>query len=67
MLVEAFRIHWPNAWPDMQSALKEVEEAIQPGKIARAAVDETELSLVGSVRSVSIMVCLGTSSSCGAA
>ncbi len=41
MLVEAFRVHWPNAWPDMQSALKEVEEAIQPGKIARAALDET--------------------------
>jgi len=41
MLVDAFRVHWPNAWPDMQSAMKEVAEAIQPGKIARAAVDET--------------------------
>jgi aminoglycoside 6'-N-acetyltransferase I len=40
MLVEAFRVHWPNAWPDMQSAMKEMAEAIQPGKIARAAVDE---------------------------
>jgi hypothetical protein len=33
MLVEAFKVHWPNAWPDFQSAMKEVEEAMQPGKI----------------------------------
>ena len=51
MLVEAFKIHWPNAWPDMQSALKEVEEATQPGKIARAAVDEdgTVLGWIGAI------------------
>jgi aminoglycoside 6'-N-acetyltransferase I len=40
MLVSAFKVHCPNACPDMQSALKEVEEATQPGKIVRAAVDE---------------------------
>jgi aminoglycoside 6'-N-acetyltransferase I len=40
MLVEAFKVHWPNAWPDIQSALEEVEEALQPGKLARAAVDD---------------------------
>jgi len=40
MLVEAFKVHWPNAWPDIQSALEEVKEALQPGKLARAAVDD---------------------------
>ena len=40
LLVEAFKVHWPNAWPDMQSARKEVEDALQPGKLARAAVNE---------------------------
>ena len=51
MLVEAFKVHWPNAWPDMQSALKEVADAIQPGKIARAAVDEngTVLGWIGAI------------------
>lgn len=51
MLVSAFKVHWPNAWPDMQSALKEVEDAIQPGKIVRAAVDEngTVLGWIGAI------------------
>lgn len=52
MLVSAFRVHWPNAWPDMQSALKEVEEATQPGRIARAAIDE-DGSVVGWIGAIS--------------
>jgi aminoglycoside 6'-N-acetyltransferase I len=49
--VSAFKVHWPNAWPDITSAMKEVEEAIQPGKIARAAVDEdgTVLGWIGAI------------------
>ena len=51
MLVSAFKVHWPNAWPVMQSALNEVEEATQPGKIVRAAVDEdgTVLGWIGAI------------------
>jgi aminoglycoside 6'-N-acetyltransferase I len=40
LLVDGFREHWPNAWPDMASALAEVHEALEPGKICRAAVDD---------------------------
>lgn len=40
MLVEGFRQHWPDAWPDIESALEEVHVALEPGKICRAAVDE---------------------------
>ena len=39
-LVDGFRQHWPNAWPDMESARQEVHEALEAGKIARAALDD---------------------------
>ena len=40
MLVNAFAAHWPNAWPDLDAALEEVHEALQPDVIARAALDD---------------------------
>jgi len=40
LLVEAFKEHWPNAWPDMASALDEVREAFGAGRVNRIAVDE---------------------------
>lgn len=40
LLVEGFKQHWPDAWPDMASALQEVREALGPGRIARIAVDD---------------------------
>lgn len=46
LLVEGFRAHWPAAWPDMDSALAEVREALVAGKICRAAIDE-DGSLLG--------------------
>lgn len=39
ILVDAFREHWPNAWPDINSALLEVKDAVQGEKIARVALD----------------------------
>ena len=33
LLVTGFREHWPSAWPDMDAALAEVQEALAPGKI----------------------------------
>ena len=40
LLVEGFREHWPAAWPDMTSALAELNEALGEERICRAAVDE---------------------------
>jgi aminoglycoside 6'-N-acetyltransferase I len=52
LLVEGFKEHWPDAWPDEQSALKEVEESFQPDRISRVAVDEGGLALgwIGGIR-----------------
>lgn len=41
MLVEGFREHAPSAWPDLEAALQEVQEALAPGGICRAAMEET--------------------------
>lgn len=51
MLVEGFRDHWPNAWPDMDAALEEVQESFAPGRISRIAVDDdgTVLGWVGAI------------------
>jgi aminoglycoside 6'-N-acetyltransferase I len=41
LLVDGFREHWPNAWPDMESARQEVEEALEAEKLCCAAVDDS--------------------------
>lgn len=38
-LVAGFREHWPTAWPDLAAALQEVEKALAPERICRAAFD----------------------------
>lgn len=40
MLIDAFRLNWPNSWPDLTAAHTEVEEALSPGRIGRTALDE---------------------------
>jgi aminoglycoside 6'-N-acetyltransferase I len=45
LLVEAFREHWPEAWPDLESALQEVRESFEAGRISRIAVDKAGLVL----------------------
>lgn len=40
LLVAGFKEHWPNAWPDLQAAMQEVQEASQTGRINRLALDE---------------------------
>jgi aminoglycoside 6'-N-acetyltransferase I len=40
LLVEGFQEHWPNAWPDLDSALAEVQESLGSDRISRVAVDE---------------------------
>ncbi len=41
ILVDAFRQHWPNAWPTLESARTEVQDALQEGKISRAGLDDS--------------------------
>ena len=45
LLVESFREHWPAAWPDINSALKEVDEMLAPDCICRAALDDEGIVL----------------------
>ncbi len=40
LLVDGFKDHSPRAWPDMASALAEVREALDPGRICRVALDD---------------------------
>ncbi len=40
LLVEGFKGHWPDAWPDMETALEEVQRALEAGKICRVALDD---------------------------
>ena len=40
LLVEGFREHWSNAWPNLESALAEVQNAFGVDRITRIAVDE---------------------------
>jgi aminoglycoside 6'-N-acetyltransferase I len=39
LLVEGFKKHWPNAWPDLDAALEEVRGCQGPGRINRIAVE----------------------------
>ena len=42
LLVEGFREHWPDAWPDIDSALREVREMLAEDRICRIAVDKDD-------------------------
>ena len=39
MLIEGFKVHWPHAWPDIDSALTEVRESFAADRISSVAVD----------------------------
>lgn len=41
LLVAAFAEHWPNAWPDLDAALEEVYECLEPDKVCMAAMDDS--------------------------
>ena len=40
LLLDAFHEHWPDAWPTLDEALKEVHEMLENGRICRGAVNE---------------------------
>ena len=41
LLVEGFKDGWPEAWPDVDAALREVRESLGEGRICRVALDES--------------------------
>lgn len=51
LLVDAFREHWPDAWPTPEDGLKEIHEMLQAERICRAAVDEDGnlLGIIGGI------------------
>lgn len=46
LMVNAFREHWPDAWPAIEDGLDEAREWFKKGKIRRAAIDD-EGNLLG--------------------
>ncbi len=52
LLVEGFQEHWPDAWPDLDSALEEVQESFGADRISRIAVDDagTVLGWIGGIQ-----------------
>ncbi|HMA33976.1 MAG TPA: GNAT family N-acetyltransferase [Chloroflexia bacterium] len=40
LLVEAFREHHPDAWPDLESARATVQESFGPDRLSRVALDD---------------------------
>jgi aminoglycoside 6'-N-acetyltransferase I len=52
LMVEAFREHWPEAWPDLESARQEVRESFERDRISRVALDNsgTVLGWIGGIR-----------------
>src|SRR5258708_7228573 len=40
LLVDAFKEHWPDAWPTLDSAIAEVHDSFAADRISRVAVDD---------------------------
>ena len=51
LLVDAFREHWPDAWPTLDKGLQEVYEMLENERICRAAVDKEGklLGIIGGI------------------
>ncbi len=51
LLVEGFAANWPEAWPDLESAVEEVRESFAAGRVSRVALDEdgTVLGWIGGI------------------
>jgi aminoglycoside 6'-N-acetyltransferase I len=42
LLVEGFALNWPEAWPDVESAVEEVRESFGSDRISRVALADNE-------------------------
>jgi aminoglycoside 6'-N-acetyltransferase I len=51
LLVDAFREHWPDAWPTLEEALQEVQKMLERERICRIALDEQGnlLGIIGGI------------------
>lgn len=51
LLVDAFREHWPDAWPTLAEGLNEVHEMLDAERICRIAVNEAGnlLGIIGGI------------------
>jgi aminoglycoside 6'-N-acetyltransferase I len=51
LLVDAFREHWPDAWPTLEKGLEEVHEMLENERICRVAVDQQGdlLGIIGGI------------------
>ncbi|MGZ9163932.1 MAG: GNAT family N-acetyltransferase [Anaerolineales bacterium] len=51
LLLDAFREHWPEAWPTLEEGLEEVHEMLQPERICRVVVDKQGnlLGIIGGI------------------
>lgn len=52
LLFEGFQEHWSDAWPDLDSAVQEVQESFGIDRISRIAIDEASqvLGWIGAIR-----------------
>jgi aminoglycoside 6'-N-acetyltransferase I len=52
LLVAGFKEHWPNSWPDMESALREVQDSFGSDRISLIALDEKDdiLGWIGGIK-----------------
>ncbi len=41
LLFEGFKQHWPDAWPDINSALQEVQASLMIDRISRIAIEDS--------------------------
>jgi aminoglycoside 6'-N-acetyltransferase I len=53
LLVDAFREHWPDAWPTLEDGRKEIHEMLESNRICRVALDSEGnlLGIIGGIRS----------------
>lgn len=47
VLVDAFAEHYPDSWPDIPAAVEEIAEALEPGKVCLAAVEDEGETVLG--------------------
>ncbi|MEG4852814.1 GNAT family N-acetyltransferase [Microcoleus sp. B5-D4] len=52
LILEGFKEHWPDAWPDLKSALQEVRESLEADRISRIAVADNNqvLGWIGGIK-----------------
>ena len=51
LLVDAFREHWPDAWPTLDAGMEELHEMLEAERICRVALDENGqlLGIIGGI------------------